>query len=609
MVIFMQKRIPEDIVENVRKASDIIDVIGEYVQLKKQGRNYIGLCPFHEEKTPSFSVRPEKQMFYCFGCKKGGNVLNFLMELENYSFYESVKLLADRSGIEVPETDSNDRSSMSVDNQNVLSAYEWLAKLYHHLLKYTNDGKEGLDYFNERSITEDSVDAFQLGFAPNVSGLTAEFLEKKGFHQQLLVKSGLLNIQNDTSVVDPFRGRIIFPIRNHLGKTVAFGGRSINNQEPKYLNSSESELFQKGRILFNFDLAKRHIRKESEAILFEGQMDVISAYQAEVKNVVATLGTALTETQAKLLKRYVETVVICYDGDTAGIEASYKASQLLRFAGCQVKVAHLKDGMDPDLYIKKFGSEAFKDEVIKTSDTYMNFYMRYIRKNYNLSVESDRIDYIQTLIKEISMIESSIEREHYLKELSDEFDLSIDSLMQEVSAERNKIEKTHSKKISNSYTNNKPVLSKANKLMPAYHNAERKLIAYMIQDQYIAEKVQNELEVSFNVDEHKIIATHLYAFYEEGQPANVSFFIDRLRDDSIRQLVIELSMISSVAAEISDEEINDYIEIIRSQTDEKTRIKVFKEQQQLALQQNDPIKAAHIAMDILEIERQLKSSN
>lgn len=609
MVIFMQKRIPEDVVENVRKSNDIVDIVGEYVQLKKQGRNYVGLCPFHEEKTPSFSVRPEKQMFYCFGCKKGGNVLNFLMELENYSFYESVKLLADRSDIDLPETTSNQKSSVSVDNQNILSAYEWLAKLYHHLLKYTKDGKEGLDYFNERSINEESVDAFQLGFSPNVSGFTAEFLDKKGFHQQLLVKAGLLNVQNNNNVVDPFRGRVIFPIRNHLGKTVAFGGRSINNQEPKYLNSSESDLFQKGRILFNFDLAKRHIRKESEAILLEGQMDVISAYQSEIKNVIATLGTALTENQAKLLKRYVETVVICYDGDTAGLEASYKAAQLLRTVGCQVKVAHLRDGMDPDSFIKKFGAEAFKDEVIKMSDTYMNFYMRYIRKNYNLNVESDRIDYIQTLIKEIGMIESSIEREHYLKDLSDEFDLSIDSLMQEVGAERNKIEQTQNKGIKNSYTNKKTVLNNSTKLMPAYHNAERKLIAYMLQDRYIAEKVQNELEVNFNVDEHKIIATYLYAFYEEGQSADVSLFIDRLRDDDIRRLVIEISMISSLSTEISDEEINDYIQIIRSQADEKTRIKAFKEQQKLALQQNDPIKAAHIAMNILEIERQLKSSN
>lgn len=604
----MQNRIPEEVIESVRKANDIVDVVSEYVQLKKQGRNYFGLCPFHGEKTPSFSVTPEKQIFHCFGCKKGGNVLTFLMELENYSFYESIKVLADRSGIDLPKTNSNQKSSLSIDNQNVLSAYEWLTKFYHHLLKYTKDGKEGLDYFKERNINEESVDTFQLGFAPSVSNFTAEFLEKKGFHQQLLVKAGLLNIHDDNNLVDPFRGRIIFPIRNHLGKTIAFGGRSITDLEPKYLNSSESELFQKGRILFNFDLAKRHIRKENEAILLEGQMDVISAYQAGVKNVVATLGTALTENQAKLLNRYVQTVVICYDGDSAGVEASYKAAQLLRTTGCQVKVAHLKDGMDPDLFIKKFGAESFKNEVINASDTYMSFYMRYLKKKYKLNIESNRIDYIQKLIKKIAMIESSVEREHYLKDLSDEFDLSLESLMHEIRAERDKYDLSKNKRIKNSYTNKAPSRQKSTKLMPAYHNAERKLIAYMLQDQYIAEKVQSEIEVGFNVDEHKVIATHLYAFYEEGQPADVSLFVDRLRDDYIRQLVIEISMLSSVTTQINDEEINDYIHIIRSQVEDKSRIKIYKEKQRIALQQNDPIKAAHIAMEILEIERQLKDS-
>lgn len=604
----MQNRIPEDVVESVRKANDIVDVVGEYVQLKKQGRNYFGLCPFHGEKTPSFSVTPEKQIFYCFGCKKGGNVLTFLMELENYSFYESVKLLAERTGIDLPESNANQDTSLSVDNQSILSANEWLTKLYHHLLKYTEDGKEGLDYFSERGINETSVDAFQLGFAPNISRFTAEFLEKKGFHQQLLVKAGLLNIQDDNNVVDPFRSRVIFPIRNHLGKTIAFGGRTITEQQPKYLNSAENDLFQKSRILFNFDLAKRHIRKESEAILLEGQMDVISAYQAGVKNVIATLGTALTESQAKLLKRYVDTVVICYDGDRAGIEASYKAAILLRSVGCQVKIAHLKDGMDPDLFIKQFGTDAFKNEVIETSDTYMSFYMRYIRKNYNLNIESDRIHYIQELLKNVAEIESSVEREHYLRDLSDEFNLSIDSLKDEVQTERKKNEQPKNKRVKNSYTNKGSITRQANKLMPAYQNAERKLIAYMLQDQFIAEKVQNEIEVAFNLDEHKIIATHLYAFYEEGQSADVSLFIDRLTDDQIRQLVIEISMQSSISEQISDEEINDYIQIIRTQIDDKSRIQILREQQRLVLQQNDPIKAAHIAMEIIEIERHLKSS-
>src|SRR5690625_174498 len=370
MVMSMLRKIPEEKIEEVRKANDIVDVISEYVQLKKQGRNFFGLCPFHGEKTPSFSVTPEKQIFYCFGCKKGGNVLTFLMELENYSFYESIKILAEKSGIDLPQTHTTEETTLSQENQNVLSAHDWLTKLYHHLLRYTQDGKEGYEYFKNRGINDESIDQFELGFAPVVKGFTAEFLEGKGFHQQLLIKAGLLNLLDDNSVADRFAGRVIFPIRNHLGKTVAFGGRAIAGQQPKYINSSESELFQKNRLLFNFDLAKRQIRKENEVILFEGQMDVISAYQAGVKNVVATLGTSLTDNQAKLLKRYVDTVILCYDGDQAGINASFKAANMLRQVGCVVKITNLEKDTDPDSYINEFGAESFKKNIIRASDTY-----------------------------------------------------------------------------------------------------------------------------------------------------------------------------------------------------------------------------------------------
>lgn len=598
----MTNRIPEEVIEDVQKANDIVDVVGEYVQLKKQGRNYFGLCPFHEEKTPSFSVTQDKQIYHCFGCKKGGNVFNFLMEIENYSFAESLKVLAEQSGITLPKIASQQKSSLSQDSQNILEAYDWLAKLYHHLLSYTDDGKRGLDYFNDRGIDKESIDTFQLGFAPNIKNFTAEFLEKKGFHQQLLIKAGILNIQENQEVVDPFRGRIIFPIRNHLGKTIAFGGRSINDQEPKYLNSSESELFQKNRILFNFDLAKRHIRKTKEAILLEGQMDVISAYQAGVTNVVATLGTSLTEGHAQLLKRYVDTVIICYDPDQAGVEASFRAATLLRKVGCQVKVARLTNNMDPDAYIKESGGDAFKKDIIDTSDTYLSFYMRYTKRSYNLSIEGDRIEYIHDVLKEIAMVESSIEREHYLQELSNDYNLSMDTLIQEVEIERQKKSAPQHKSLHNRYTNKVSLPKQTKKLMPAYKNAERHLIAYMLQDRYVAEKVQDKLSAEFTIDDHKIIVTHLYAFYENGQEANVSRFIDQLSDDRIKQLVIEISILSTFES-ISENVLDDYISLIQRQGENAEKIKKIKEDQRLAEQQNDPIKAAQIAMEMLAIKR------
>ncbi|MDY0396709.1 DNA primase [Virgibacillus halophilus] len=341
----------------------------------------MGLCPFHDEKTPSFSVSQDKQIYKCFGCGKSGNIFGFLMEMEGFSFFEAVKHFADRGGIDLPVSASQPvKSHLSDEAQQVLQAYDWLTKLYHHLLRYAKDGKEGYQYFKDRGISDDTADLFKLGYAPATANFTASFLEKKGFPPQPLAKAGLLSVRDDGSAADRFGGRIVFPIRNHLGKTVGFAGRTITGDGPKYLNSSESELFRKNKILYNFDLAKKQIRSTGEVVLFEGYMDVISAYQAGIKNVVATMGTSLTESQARLLNRYADTVIICYDGDDAGIEASYKAANILRGTGCQVRVANLTGGLDPDNFIREYGGETFIEKIIKASDTYISFYMRFLKK-------------------------------------------------------------------------------------------------------------------------------------------------------------------------------------------------------------------------------------
>lgn len=532
--------------------------------------------------------------------------MTFLMEMESFNFFEAIKHLADRSGIELPEHAIKQESSLSKESQQVLSAHEWLTKLYHHLIRYTKDGKVGLDYLQERGITNEAIDTFQLGYAPNTKDFTATFLQKKGFHQQMLVKYGLLTRGQDDSVIDRFRGRVIFPIRNHLGRTVAFGARAMEGQEPKYLNSPESDMFQKGKMLYNFDLAKKYIRKQNEVVLFEGYMDVITAFQSGVQNVVATMGTALTEVQAKLLRRYAETIVICYDGDNAGVEATYKAAKLLQEIGCQVKIASLKDKLDPDSYIQKFGGEAFKREVIGASKTFMSFYMQYLKKDFNLSLEGDRLQYLEEVLKEIAHLDSSVEREFYVKELSTEYNISMESLLGEIEQYRQKLGTSKDKREKDRYTNR--VEKSRGKLLPAFHNAERQLLAYMLQNRSIADKVQEDIGVSFNIDDHKIIATHLYAFYEEDNLEDVSLFIERIVDEKLRKLVIELALIPT-QTEISDREINDYIQIIRNESSAGVSIKQLKAEQRLAEQQNDPIKAAQIALKIIELQRQVKHLN
>lgn len=607
MVVNMSKRIPEHVIDEIKKAHNIVDIIGEYVQLKKQGKNYFGLCPFHDEKTPSFSVTEDKQIFYCFGCKKGGNILTFLMELEGYSFYETVRLLAEQAEITIPNVESK-TPSLSKESQNILLAHEWLTKLYHHLLKFTKDGQTGYDYLINRGIGEESIDSYQIGFAPMAKGFTAEFLQKKGIHQQTLLKAGLFYMQDNGEIVDRFQGRIVFPIRNHLGKTVGFSARSITNQEPKYLNSSENDLFQKNRLLYNFDLAKSSIRRENEVILFEGQIDVISAYQAGMKNVIATLGTALTENQAKLLKRYVDTVVLCYDGDDAGLEASYRAAQVLRRVGCKVKVADLASGMDPDTFIQQHGIDAFRNNIIHASDTYIHFYMRYIKKDYNVTYESDRFEFIKKTLKQIAKVESSVEREHYLRDMSEQYKISLESLNDELSRYRQKLRTQKDNAVKNRYTNKANHFSQRKQLLPAYQNAERKLIALMLKDHSIANYVQDELGAQFNLDDHNVIVTNLYAFYEEGFSPDVSLFIDRLQDDPLTQLVIEISMIPT-HEKLGDQEIDDYIRTIRTQANDIASINIYREQQRIAEHQKNHIKAAEIAMQIIELQKQMKQSH
>ena len=603
----MTMHIQEEKIEEIRTTNDIVDVVSEYVQLKKQGRNFFGLCPFHDEKTPSFSVTQEKQIFHCFGCGKGGNVITFIMEIEGYSFIEAIQLLAKRSGIQLPKA-SLQKNAQSGESQQLLSAYGWLTKLYHHLLRHTRDGVEGYRYLQERGLTDEVIDVFQLGFSPNVKNFTATFLEKKGFHQQLLIKSGILSEKDQHRIIDRFQGRVIFPIRNHLGKTVGFGGRIISDEGPKYLNSSENSLFHKSSLLYNFDLARKHIRKQNEVILFEGYMDVIASYQAGVKNVVATLGIALTETQARLLRRYVDTVVICYDMDQAGIEGTFKAADLLRQAGCEVKVAQLTDGLDPDSYIATYGAESFQQKVIQASETFIGFYINQLKSTFNLSIEGDRVRYIEEVTKQLATVTSSIEREYYLRNLSNEFNISMDTLVREVKKHRRHTGGQKDKSDEERYANKVSSIYQSKKLRPAYFNAERQLIAHMLQDRWIAEQVQEELGASFNVDDHKIIATHLYAFYEEGQPADVSLFVERLQEERLKKTVTEIAMLPLVES-ISDREIADYIRVIQTETTAVPSIQSLKEQQKIAEQQQNPLKAAEIGMNIIELQKRIKQSN
>lgn len=602
----MNPRIPEEKIEEVRKSIDIVDLISEYVQLKKQGRNLVGLCPFHGEKTPSFTVSPDKQLYHCFGCGAGGNVFSFIMEIEGLSFVEAVMHIARRSNISLPKLNGQQAKREDKQNETWYRAHELAAKLYQHVLLKMDEGLEAREYLRLRGFTQEMIRRFQIGYAPDSWEFLTSFLQRRKFSMEEMVKCGLLSMREfDKKPFDRFRDRIMFPIWDEKGNIVGFGGRVLNEGNPKYLNSPESSLFNKSEILYYFHEARKQIRKKNKAVLFEGYVDVISSHRAGIDNGVATLGTALTEIQAKKLKRNADNVVLCYDSDDAGQNATLKNAEILTNAGLNVRVAKLPDGMDPDEYIQKYGPKRFNQDVIGQSLTLMGFKYEYYRRGKNLQDEGERLDYINQMLKEISKLRSAVERDHYLRQLADEFSLSLDALKQEqlqiYKRQKNNWKHTHKE------TSEEKTLKKIpKKLFPAHINAERLLIAHMLRSAEVAQRVQNKLGASFNIDEYEAIAAHLYRYYNEGFEPNPSMFIERLDDENLKRIATELAMMT-INDELLDEELDDCVKQIVNYP-KYLQIEKLKLERNKAEEGKDYLKAAEISLQIVKMEQSLKNA-
>ncbi|MGX1901017.1 DNA primase [Thermolongibacillus altinsuensis] len=594
----MGYRIPEETIESIRRSVDIVEIVSEYVQLKKQGRNYFGLCPFHGEKTPSFSVSPEKQIYHCFGCGAGGNVFSFLMEMEGLTFIEAVKRLAPKANIDLSHIDDRPTAN-GTETAAMIAAHNLLKKFYHHLLIHTKEGQVALDYLLSRGFTREIIDQFEIGYALNSWDAATKFLASKGFSLQLMEKAGLVSKkEEDGSYFDRFRNRIMFPIHNHQGETVAFSGRIVGSGEPKYVNSPETSIFNKRKILYHFHEARLHIRQKQQAVLFEGFADVIAAVRAGIHHAVATMGTALSEEQARTIRRNAESVIICYDGDRAGVDATLRAAEMLAEAGCYVKVATMPEGLDPDDYVRQYGPERFKADVIDASISLTAFKLNYLKKGRNLQDESERLRYIEDAVKEISQLNNAIEVDHYLRQLANEFSISFDVLREQIKS----YERTR-KKAQKKIEIPRPVAN--TKLLPAFHNAERMLIAHMLRDKEIALTVQNAIQGAFNIEEHRAIVAYLYAFYEEGNEPDVSSFIERLPDSHLKGVATELSMLL-INEHVSEAELRDYIQCVLDYP-KWQMLKQKEEQLREAERQKDYKQAAMIASEILMIKKSLHS--
>ncbi|WEG14920.1 DNA primase [Pullulanibacillus sp. KACC 23026] len=595
-------RIEEETIEKVRTALDIVEVVGEYVHLKKSGRNYFGLCPFHQEHTPSFSVSPDKQIFHCFGCGMGGNVFTFLMELEGYNFPEAVRVLAEKAHIPVPESETREEGQRQDDLNPLYHGMELLTKLFHYLLVETDYGKPALQYLKERGFSDETIAQYKIGYALDDWDTQTKFLERRQLPLHLFEQVGMLDKRSfDGKRFDRFRNRVMFPIWDTRGRTVAFAGRVLNDQKPKYLNTPESPIFHKGRLLYGYHLARQVIKQRNEVVLFEGYMDVVKASQAGVTNGVASMGTSLTEEQAGLLTRGAEKIIICYDADQAGVDAAFRAASLLEKYGRTIKIARMIDGLDPDDYITRYGAERFRTDVIGASMTITAFRLYYLRKNRNLNDEGDRLRYIDDVLGVLSELPKAVERDHYLRQLADEFSLSLDALKQQQYLIFRR--KKRADKAEPPVGRRLPV--KKSSLLPAYLSAERHLIAYMLRHEDVANKVRTEIGGSFYDDLHQAIVAYLYAFYEEGLEPDISAFIQKLPDPDLRARVTDIAMID-IDEDVDEQVIQDYID----QMIKHHQVLVIEEKlaaKNEAEKQQDLDTATKLLAEIIELKKDLQN--
>ena len=415
----------DEIIEEVRSRNDIVDVISAYVKLQKKGSSYFGLCPFHNEKSPSFSVSRQKQMYYCFGCGAGGNVFTFLMEYENYSFVEALRYLADRAGVDLPEQEYSEAERRRADEKAVLLEIHKRAAQFYYVQLKSSQGEQAMAYLRGRQLGDDTIKAFGLGYSSKFSNTLYQFLKSKGYADDMLAKSGLITMDEKQGPHDKFWNRVMFPIMDANNRVIGFGGRVMGDAKPKYLNSPETLIFDKSRNLYGLNRART--TRKSYFLLCEGYMDVISLHQAGFTNAVASLGTALTAGHASLIRRYVQEVYLTYDSDDAGTRAALRALPILKDAGITAKIIRMEPYKDPDEFIKNLGAEAFEERIEKARNGFM-FSLEILEKDYDLKSPEGKTGFLNEAARRLGRFEEEIERNNYIEAVAEKYHTGYEEL-------------------------------------------------------------------------------------------------------------------------------------------------------------------------------------
>ncbi|EGO5990618.1 DNA primase [Enterococcus faecalis] len=623
----MAQRIPQEVIEEVRHRTNIVDIIGQYVQLKKSGKNYMGLCPFHEERSPSFSVAEDKQIFHCFGCGKGGTVFNFLQEIEGISFPESVKRVADLENLSVDFDWSEPREVADTpENQqrrSLLQLHSKAAELYHHILVNTKIGEPALNYLLERGLTQELIETFQIGFAPQKRDFLSQVFKNEQLDETLFEPSGLFVQRDNGTFLDRFYQRIMFPINDPQGNVIAFSGRLLKTADfpgdemPKYLNSPETTLFNKRETLFNFDRARKEIRKENTVLLFEGFMDVIAAWQSGVKSGVASMGTSLTNEQIRRLERVAKEVVICYDGDNAGVQATNRAIQLLQEnSHFDLSIVSIPEKLDPDEYVRKYGAEAFQNLANHGRETVFSFKMNYHRLTRNMNNEKEQLDYVNELLRELTNVQSPLERDRYLNQIAQEFQLSVHSLEEQFNQLKQEQRSVQRQERQQFYQDEmmpppmeEPVFEEnhvQNKLpLTQVQKAERSLLFRLMNEQGVRQTIQQLPDFSFAHDEYQELYFLLESYATLHQSFDIADFINFLQDNQTKQLAIEIAY-QNLSEESSEREVADLLHVIALSSIAEA-IEQKKIQQQEAKRVGNQQLEAELTMEIIQLARQLKA--
>ena len=522
---------PDELIEEVRMKNDIVDVISGYVRIQKKGSSYFGLCPFHNEKSPSFSVSGSKQMFYCFGCGAGGNVITFLMQYENITFQEAVKMLADRAGVALPEVTYSEEARKRENRRNVMLEINKEAARYFYYMLRSPRGKVGYQYLRDRQLSDETIHKFGLGYADGAGSDLTAYLRKKGYADDLIKESGLIGFDEKRGIHDKFWNRVMFPIQDSNHRVIGFGGRVMGDAKPKYLNSPETLIFDKSRNLYGLNFARTS--RKGNIILCEGYMDVIAMHQAGFTQAVASLGTAFTTGQASLLKRYTEEVLLAYDSDGAGVNAALRAIGILKESGLRGKVINMRPYKDPDEFMKNLGAEAFQQRIDEAENSFF-FDLRMLEGQYDMKDPESKTAFHREIAKKLCTFEEEVERENYIQSVAEKYHIGYENL----------------RKLVNSYaartglvtpvTRPKSTISQKNTPHDNVKKSQRLLLTWITEEPQVYQKIKPYISAQdFTEELYQEVAQKLFAGLEQETftPASI---ISTFEEEEDQRAVAEL---------------------------------------------------------------------